>query len=176
MEEIANLENATVNIVADDQQALERAILKWVKFQQTMWVHITARLEGPSNTYNNWATTFRITIIILSAVITAISGIEGVPLVMITILSGVLTALTGVEAFLKFAERRAEMQRQQRELQAKRDDLRYQWMIEVELETDLDKRLKSAKRLLIEGPKAFNDILNKYAFKSKESDQAPTPT
>lgn len=176
MEEISNLENTTVNIVGDEKQALERAILKWVKFQQTMWIHITERLEGPSNTYNNWATSFRLTIIVLSAVITAASGIEGVPLVAITLLSGTLTALTGVEAYLKFADRRGEMQRQQRELQAKRDDLRYQWMIEVELETDLDKRLKSAKRLLIEGPKAFNDILNKYTFKSKESDQAPTPT
>ena len=156
-------EPKSIHIVETDEQALERAIRKWIRFQKNMWAHITDRLEKPSGDYNTWANLLRVVINEISRTV-------------LTVVAGTLTALTAIEAFFKFSERRSEMQQQQRELQAKRDELRYQWMVDVELETDMEKRLKSALNLLEEGPKAYNDVLNKYAFKSKESGEAPQAT
>lgn len=68
--------------------------------------------------------------------------------------------ILGIDAFLKFAEKRSEMPQPQRELQAKRDELRFKWMVDVEHETDLAKQLNSAKVLLETGPKSCNDTLN----------------
>ena len=62
------------------------------------------------------------------------------------------------------------MKKQQREIEALRDKLRYDWMVHVELETDRKKQLDEAKRLLEVGPTAYNEILNKYAV-SKEGDK-----
>ncbi len=43
---------------------------------------------------------------------------------------------------------------------------------EVEIEDDMDSRIKAAKDILEKGPKAYNEILNKYILKA-ESDLAP---
>jgi len=165
-----------INIVQTEEEVLVRSIQKWIRFQKSMWQHVTDRLENPSGRYEAYASAMRVTIILMSATITTISDINDVPRVVVTVIAGSLTALTAIEAFFKFAERRSELQQQQREIQAKRDELRYKWMVEVELQTDMKKRLEAALDLLEKGPQAYNDILNKYAFKSKESGEAPTPS
>jgi hypothetical protein len=165
------------NIVQNDEQALQRAIYKWVKFMQAMWAQIKDESEERrKKTYNFLGILFRVVIIILSATITTISDISDVPRTVITIIAGIMTALTGIEAYSRFAERSSSIQQQQREIQALRDELRYKWMIDVELEPDYGKRMESARKLLDSGPKSYNNILNKYVFKSKESDSQPEAT
>jgi hypothetical protein len=165
------------NVVMNNEQALQRAIYKWIKFMQAMWGQIKdENEERKKKTYNILGILFRVVIIVLSATITTISDISGVPRTVITIFAGTMTALTGIEAYIRFTERGLAIQQQQREVQALRDDLRYKWMIAVELEPDLDKRLEAAKSLLDSGPKSYNNILNKYTFKSKESENQPEAT
>ena len=161
------------SIVSNDKQALLRAIYKWVKFMQMMWTQVTdSKVEQRRKQFEVLAVVFRVTIILLSAAVTTISDINEVPRTVITIVAGVLTGLTGIEAYFRFTEQSSSIQQQQREIQSLRDDLRYRWMIEVELETDNVKRMTAARELLQSGPKAYNNIMNKHVFKSKE-DQSP---
>ena len=92
-----------------------------------------------------------------------------------TLTAGVLTALTGIEAFFQFGNKQAELRRQQREIEALRDKLRFEWFRTVEIGGDIDERLQNAKRLLDEGPAAYNDILNKYALKAEKGDTPGKP-
>jgi len=164
-------------LVKTDEDALIRAIEKWVRFQQSMWTYIHDELERPIWKTYQFGVFFRVIIIGLSAAITTISTFQDdLEVWVIPVMAGTLTALTAYEAFFKFMERRSEMMQQQRELQAKRDELRYKWMVDVELNTDMGERMKRALDLLEDGPKAYNEILNKYAFESKEAGQGPSTT
>jgi hypothetical protein len=126
-------------IVQDEEQALTRAIYKWVKFMRVMWAKAKDEDDERRKTrYNGVGMLFRVVIIILAATITVISD---VPRTVITITAGIMTALTGIEAYFKFTERGLSIQQQQREIQSLRDELRYKWMVEVELEIDDAKRL-----------------------------------
>lgn len=164
-------------IVKDEDQALQRAIYKWIKFMQAMWGQITdSQEEKRRKGCVTVAKGLRVAVIVLSAAITTISDMPEIPRVVITVVAGLMTALTGIEAFFGFSERASSLQRQQREIQGLRDELRYTWMLEVELETDYNKRFAAAKRLLAAGPRSYNEILDKYTFKSKESQNAPEAT
>ncbi len=159
-------------ILTDDKDLLTRAVHKWLNFQTNMWSQVNEKLEREVKVTSRWSVIFRITIIILSASVTMISDIDRVPRTAVTIVAGVLTALTGIEAYLKFGEQQAEAKRQQREIEALRDKLRFEWFSEVEIEGDMEKRIKAARRLLEEGPEAYNEVLNKYVLKA-EDDQQP---
>ena len=159
-------------ILTEEEDLLTRAVHKWLNFQTSMWNQVNEKLESEVKTYSLWSVVFRVTIIILSASVTMISDIDRVPRTAVTVVAGVLTALTGIEAYLKFGEQQAEAKKQQREIEALRDKLRFEWFSEVEIEGDMEKRIKAAKRLLEEGPEAYNEVLNKYVLKA-ESDQEP---
>jgi len=159
-------------ILTDDKDLLSRAVHKWINFQTNMWSQVNEKLEKEVRVYSRWSVFFRVTIIILSASITMISDIDLVPRTAVTFIAGILTALTGIEAYLKFSEQQAVAKRQQREIEALRDKLRFEWFSNVEIEGDMDKRIEAAKRLLEEGPEAYNDVLNKYVLKGK-NDQQP---
>ena len=114
----------------------------------------------------------RVTIIVLSAAVTTVSNIDVVSRTVVTIVAGVLTGLTGIEAFVRAGERQSDAKRQQREIEALRDRLRYEWFVRVEIAGDLTQRLAAAKELLERGPREYNEVLNKYALKS-DSDNKP---
>lgn len=159
-------------ILTEDKDLLTRAVHKWINFQRNMWNQVNNKLQKEIRIYSRWSIFFRIIIIILSASVTVISDIEFVPRVAVTIVAGIMTALTGIEAFLKFGEKQSESKKQQREIEALRDELRFEWFTRVEIEGDMKNRIRAAKELLEEGPEAYNEILNKYILKA-ESDQAP---
>ena len=163
-------------IVKTDQEALISAVEKWVQFQKTIWNKIKVEMIKPAGGLARWAITLRLTIIILSATVTTLSGLlpEGNQDI-ITALAGTLTAITGIEAYFKFSERIAQNKRQQRELEALRDKLRFDWSVNVEIETDMEKRLAEAKRLLVEGPEEYNAILNTFAVKTEDIGAPSTP-
>lgn len=163
-------EPMSIKLVTNDDEALQRAIYKWVKFQQSMWMQVAEKLEWPSRACSRWSIILRVTIIVLSTALTTFSNLPEVPRNGITVTAGVITGLTAIEAFFRLSEKHGEMKKQQREIEALRDNLRYDWMVHVELETDRRKQLEEAKRLLEEGPAAYNEILNKYAV-SKEGDK-----
>ncbi len=73
---------------------------------------------------------------------------------------------------MKFTDRQSEERRQQREIEALRDKLRYDWFVHVEIEPEMKTRLDAAKRLLKDGPEQYNEVLNKYALKA-EGDPKP---
>jgi len=164
--------NLSPKILTEDKDLLTRAVHKWLGFQTNMWSQVNEKLEKEIKVYSRWSVIFRVTIIILSASITMISDVDLVPRTAVTIFAGLMTALTGIEAYLKFSENQAQAKRQQREIEALRDKLRFEWFSNVEIEGDMDKRIEAAKRLLEEGPEAYNDVLNKYVLKGK-NDQQP---
>jgi len=167
----------TATIVTDNEAALQRAIFKWIKFMRSMWEQVTdPKDESTKQLLATFGIVFRVLIIVLSTVVTTISDIAEVPRTVITILAGIMTVLTAIEAYFRFTERAQSIQQKQRELQALRDELRYRWMIDMELEPDFNKRMAAAKKLLESGPKAYNSLLNKYVLKSKESAEAPKAT
>lgn len=168
------LDGEEIHVVHSQEEALIRAIKKWIQFQRGMWQHIVLRIDKPGRRAEWVGNLFRISIILLSALITTIADIDSIPRVWITILAGVLTAVTGIEGYFRFGEKRAELMRQQRELQTKRDDLRYEWAVHVELEPDLEKRLAAAKELLLRGPDDYNYILNKFVDQPKDEER-PNP-
>ena len=167
-------EPMSIKLVTNEDEALQRAIYKWVKFQQSIWAQVAEKLEWPSRTCSRWSIILRVTIIVLSTALTTFSNLPEVPRNGITVTAGILTGLTAIEAFFRLAEKHGEMRKQQREIEGLREKLRYEWMVKVELETDRAKQITEAKRLLEEGPEAYNEILNKYAL-SKQGDK-PTAT
>lgn len=165
-----------ITIVETEEEALIRAVDRWVRFQRGMWGKISMEMIEPSKGLARWAIYLRLAIILLSATVTALSGLlpEGYSWI-ITIIAAVLTAITGIEGYFKFSERIAQNKRQQRELETLRDELRYRWAVEVELETDMKTRLENAKILLNDGPDQYNDILNKFAIKTEETGAPSVP-
>jgi hypothetical protein len=157
-------------IVKTDEEALKHAVKKWVHFQRAIWKKINYEMIDPSKSLALGAILLRLTIIVLAATVTTLSGLLPEDLQgIVTVLAGLLTAITGIEAYFKFSERISQNKRQQRELEAKRDELRYRWFIDVEMETDMKKRLKCAKDLLDSGPKEYNKILNSFAIETEET-------
>lgn len=159
-------------LLTDDKEMLVRAVEKWLKFQNSIWNQINLNLERTIKAQYRTATILRIVIICLSALLTTISNSNDIPRTVVTIAAGSMTALTGIEAFLKLNERQAEARKQQREIEALRDRLRFEWFVNVEVEKNMQERLSNAKKLLEEGPKTYNELLNKYALKA-EGGEAP---
>lgn len=161
----------TPKLLSDEKEVLIRAAEKWLSFHKCVWENINIKLENDIRRFGLISISLRLLIIILSASVTTISSMDEVQRKVVTISSGVLTALTGVEAFLKYGERQMETKRQQREIEALRDQIRYKWFVEVEIEPDMDKRILAAKKLLQEGPSSYNEILNKYALKAEKGEE-----
>ena len=150
----------------DDNEALQVAIDKWVRFQYRIWQET---LEQPLGRYNLWSIVFRVMIIVLAGSITVMSDMDTVPRIGITIVAGVLTILTGVEGYLKLADRKVAGENRKRELLAEQDKWSYDWMVKVELEIDTAKALTESKKLLVDAPKAINDLLGKYVSSKAEA-------
>jgi hypothetical protein len=161
----------TPKLLTADDEFLERAIEKWLKFQTGMWDNVNLKLQPEIKSGRRWSITLRLIIILLSAAVTTVSNIDTVARTAVTILAGTLTALTGIEAFLRAGERQSDAQKQQREIEALRDKLRYEWFVRVEIEGDMAERLKAAKDLLQRGPNEYNEILSKYALKAENPDR-----
>ena len=137
-------------------------VMGWGEFSYSVSVYDNEGLEGkPIATGNR----------LLSATITTISDIEIVARTTVTIVAGVLTALTGIEVFLKYSERQTDSRKMQREIEALRDELRFEWFNRVEIEGNMKDRLKAAKELLDDGPDAYNEILNKYVLKGEGGEE-----
>ncbi len=169
-------QNKDFAIVKTDQEALISAVDKWVHFQRTIWKKINVEMIRPAKGQARWAIGLRLTIIILSATVTTLSGLlPPSSQDIITVLAGTLTAITGIEAYFKFSGRIAQNKRQQRDLEALRDKLRYDWSVKVEIETDMDKRLVEAKKLLVDGPEEYNAILNSFAISTEDIGAPSTP-
>jgi len=159
-------------ILTDERELLERIVHKWLQFQTNMWNQVNISKEKEIRTYSHGALVFRILIIILSASVTVIADIDEITRTTVTFVAGFLTTLTGIEAFLKFGERQLDARKQQREIEALRDQLRFDWFVNVEVENDFKKRLAAGKELLEKGPDSYNELLNKYVLKA-ESREAP---
>ena len=157
-------------ILTRDEDLLTQSVTKWMGFMNNLWSLVNIKLENQSRWNAAWGTTFRLLIILLSSSVTVMADLDQVPRSVVTIVAGVMTALTGMEAFLKFNERQLEARRQQREIEALRDELRFEWFARVEVEGDMKKRLKAARILLQSGPKDYNEILNKYVLKAEKGD------
>ncbi len=148
---------------SSEKEALQVAIEKWVRFQYQIW----KESKQQSIKWMDFSSAFmRIVIIVLSAAITTMSNLDGVPKATIAIVGGVLTVLAGIEGYLKLADRKVTAENRQRELLSERDRWGYKWMVEVELETNTEKALIAAKRLLQTAPLAVNDSMNKYLERS----------
>ena len=158
-------------LLTTDEEFLERAVEKWLKFQTGMWDNVNRKLEPEIKTSQRWSIALRVIIILLSAAVTTISNIDAITRNVVTITAGLLTALTGIEAFLQAGEREAAAKKQQREIEALRDKLRYEWFVRVEIEGAMEKRLIAAKEMLERGPNEYNDILTKYALKADNPDK-----
>lgn len=143
----------------DDSEALQVAIEKWIRFQYHIWEETK---KQPLRFLDLSSTLLRIAIIALSASITTMSDIDAIPRTTITIVGGILTILAGTEGYLKLADRKAAGENRRQELLAERDKWGYKWMVEVELQTDTAKALKTAKELLKTAPQSVNDLLSKY--------------
>jgi len=159
--------------VTDEKDMLVRAVEKWLKFQTAMWNQVNSKLEKQSVASGRWDVITRLAIISLSATLTTLSDWPGIEGGLLRVIAGVLTALTGIEAYLKLGEKQSSARRQQREIEALRDRLRFEWFVRVEVQPDMTKRLDAAKKLLEEGPREYNEILNKYYLKSS-TNEAPT--
>ncbi len=162
---------SSIKLLTDDKEMLVRAIDKWIKFNQGIWAQINNKLEVEIRRAGIFSIWMRVAIIIISAAITTMSSINGIPRVIITVIAGILTALTGVEAFLKLGERQSNARKMQREIEHLRDDLRFKWFNEVEVPdyaADFPKRLDAARKLLEDGPEQYNQILDKYAMKAEK--------
>jgi hypothetical protein len=149
--------------VTNDEEALQIAIEKWIRYQYHIWEESSQPSLKLLDFFNTF---FRISMILLSASITTMSDIELVPRTTITIIGGILTVLAGVEGFFKLTDRRVLAENRKRELLAERDKWGYQWMVDVELEKDTSKALVAAKKLLLVAPQATNDLMNKYVQRS----------
>jgi hypothetical protein len=147
------------------EDSVQIAIKKWIRHQYYIWREATAQNV---KLYEIAGNIMRILIIALAASITTMSDIEDIPRTVITIIGGVMTVLTGVEGYLKLSDRRSVGENQKRELLAERDKWGYKWMVEVELEKDGEKALKSAKELLEKAPAAINELLVKYSSRTAE--------
>lgn len=161
----------------DDAEAIHLAALKWKRFNDVMKEH-TAQLQTQI-AHNNWAgAIFRVSIIILSALVTIISATQ-IPIMslsntnVVTIVGGAITALAGIESYFHFSQRGSELQRQQREVEALRYKLRHQWITTVQMELHEDKRLDAAKKFLDVDQSAYNAILNNYTLKPEKENSAP---
>ena len=163
-------------LLTEDRDFLVRAVEKWLKFQTAVWDHVNHKLEREVKSARRFSLLFRITIIVLSATVTTVSDIDGVPRTAVTVLAGALTALTGIEAFLRFGERQSEAKKQQREIEALRDKLRFEWFVTVEVEGETSERLKAARSLLQRGPEEYNSILTKYALKGDSGSKPQVST
>ncbi len=159
-------------LLTTEEEFLARAVDKWMKFQVGVWEHVNKKLEKEIAVSSAFAASFRVIVIILSATVTTISNIDSISRILVTITAGVLTALTGIEAYLSFSQRLSDARKQQREIEALRDRLRFEWFVQVEIEGNIEKRISSAKKLLERGPREYNEILTKYALKG-EGGQKP---
>lgn len=160
-----------LRILTDDKEMLERAVEKWIKFNQGIWGQVNGKLESEIQRSGTLAMWLRIIIIVISAAITTMSSITGIPRVIITVIAGVMTGLTGIEAYLKLGERQTNARKMQREIEHLRDDLRFQWFDAVEVpgkDVDYSQRLDAARKLLESGPEQYNQILDKYAMKAEK--------
>jgi len=155
-----------------NEEAFQLALNKWLTFNKVMRNHTNALLQKQISRQEAWGAIFRTLIIILSALVTVIADVQIVERFTVTIVAGTLTALTGIEAYFQFNQRRLEAQRRQREVEALRYKLRFQWLTTVQMETDETRRLEAAKKFLWEGQEAYNAILNKYVLKPDEDKQS----
>jgi hypothetical protein len=162
-------------ILTDEKEMLAKAVDKWIKFNQAIWGQVNGKLETEIRRSGVLSMWLRLAIITISAAITTMSSISDIPRVIITVVAGTMTALTGIEAYLKLSDRQSNARKMQREIEHLRDDLRFQWFNEVEVPDyadDYSKRLDAARKLLLDGPEKYNQILDKYATKA---DKGATP-
>lgn len=143
-----------------NEEALQIAIARWIQFQYRVW-----QQEG-NKPRIDWlrisSTGLRVVIILLAGSVTAMTDMEDIPRTVLTVTSAILTILTGIEGYLKLSDASISAQNRRTEILAEYDRQGYEWMIKVHLETDTDKALEEAKRMLETGPKAINDIIAKY--------------
>lgn len=154
------------------EEAFDLALNKWLRFNEVMRTHTNEILQKQLSRQEALGKLYRVLIIILSAGVTTMSDVDAIARVIVTITAGVLTVLTGLESYLQFNQRRLETQRRQREVEALRYKLRFQWLTTVQMETDVDRRLEAARKHLWEGQEAYNAILNKYVLKPEEDQQS----
>ena len=172
-EDVSPPSKMTLKLLTDDKDMLERAIEKWITFNQGIWGQVNGKLESEIQRSGTMAMWMRILIIVISAAITTMSSITGIPRVIITVIAGIMTGLTGIEAYLKLGERQTNARKMQREIEHLRDDLRFQWFNAVEVPgqtVDYTQRLAAARQLLESGPEQYNQILDKYAMKAEKGD------
>jgi len=174
--ESKSTEAKTPALLQSDDAQMKRAITKWVDFNKDVFSYIK-NLGEHIRRYNTWGSSLRVVIIIFSATITTLSDIDAVPRTLITVIAGILTIITGVEAYYKFTERSFDARKTQRELEAMRDRLRYAWFVDVEIGTGkLDERLEAARKMLMDGPAEYNEVLTKYVMESEKAEQPEVTT
>jgi hypothetical protein len=171
--EPAQPQDIVPKLLTDQKDMLLKAIDKWIKFNQGIYSQVNGNLENEIRRSSILSMWMRTLFIVISAAITTMSSMTGIPRMVITVIAGTLTALTGIEAYLKLSDRQSNSRKMQRELEHLRDDLRYQWFNQVEVPdyaNDFTKRLEAARQLLTDGPEQYNQILDKYTLKADKGD------
>lgn len=171
--EPAQPQDIVLKLLTDQKDMLLKAIDKWIKFNQGIYSQVNGNLENEIRRSGILSMWLRTLIIVISAAITTMSSMTGIPRMVITVIAGTLTALTGIEAYLKLGDRQSNSRKMQRELEHLRDNLRYQWFNQVEVPeyaNDFTKRLEAARQLLTDGPEQYNQILDKYTIKADKGD------
>lgn len=173
--EPAQSSKINLKLLTDDKEMLAKAVDKWIVFNQGIWAQVNGKLETEIRSTGMLSIWLRVIVIVISAGITTMSSMNGIPRVIITVVAGTLTALTGIEGYLKLGDRQSNARKMQREIEHLRDELRFQWFNEVEVPeyaADFSKRLEAARKLLQDGPEQYNQILDKYTIKA---DKGATP-
>lgn len=172
--DLSHSKSETINAVefqTDNKEPLQIGKEKWKIWHDVLMKIADKKLEPEIRRYQRLAAMFRVAIIALAATATIASSLadDNQKFRYVgTVLSAVITALAGIEAHFQFTERYVERKQQQRELQGLRYDLSSDWIISVEMETDPQEKLNAAKRIIQRTKNEFNNVQNKYTRNSRK--------
>ena len=74
-------------LLTGDEEFLERAVEKWLKFQTGIWDNVNIKLEPEIKSSRRWSITLRLFIILLSAAVTTVSNIDTITRNVVTIMA-----------------------------------------------------------------------------------------
>ena len=157
-------------IIKDRDEAVKRAVERWIHFYNRMWNHSNVILEKEIKQYRFRSNFLRISVIILTTSLTVLSGFDWFNKDYMSVASGIIAILTSLEGYFKYSERNVISLKQQRDVRSVRDKLAYDWLSKIEIETDMNLKLEKAKEFFEKGPEAYNDILNRYTSKINEDE------
>ena len=144
----------------NNHEALQTAIGRWIAYQHRTWEREAKEVKIERS--KNWGMGLRIAVIFFAGALTAMTQIDWISSDVVGMISALLTVLTGIEGYLKLTDKAISAENRRTEIMTEYDRQGYEWMAKVQLETDTDKALEEAKRLLSESPEKINEIIKRY--------------